>query len=458
MPPKGKKKSKPGSGGAKAKKKKAAALANNHMKKSVKDLTFGMKNKKKSKKVAAYAENLANAMRSKAAGGREDKNVAGTIAGRKAQEAQRKRAKLAREKKEREMMKVLGPGYSLKNVASKKLKKMQEAEKRKAELEIKQMQEAQDKIDFAIPIVGLDKVMMCEGKSEVPRLLCVIQHRDAQTGAMKDGTPLLNIKIVDGSTKYPVLMVVQGELAKSFGDEGFKVNKVIDVRNCVAMMRAVRGEPRRICVEMLEKTTLTVASERLTKHVKALIVERDEIRARGGIPIEEMIEEERMALPSGGTPVTKETFHAWLKMRKVRRDKERKQKNADASKRKKGGVLTGAQLFAKNKNIFVDDEAGAGKEAYANRVTLSDAEDSDDDDADTIVAGPGPEQKSGGGAGGGGKKTKKKKGGDAAAPAAPSAASAQASVLLQGKKVEVGDASLYLDGDDDDLDDLDLDD
>ena len=67
-----------------------------------------------------------------------------------------------------------------------------------------------------------------------------------------------------------------------------------------------------------------------------------------------------MALPSGGTPVTKETFHAWLKMRKVRRDKERKQKNADASKRKKGGVLTGAQLFAKNKNIFVDDEAGAG--------------------------------------------------------------------------------------------------
>ena len=55
---------------------------------------------------------------------------------------------------------------------------------------------------------------------------------------MKDGTPLLNIKLVDGSTKYPVLMVIR-ELAKTFGDEGFKVGKVVDVRDCVAMMRAV---------------------------------------------------------------------------------------------------------------------------------------------------------------------------------------------------------------------------
>ena len=433
MPPKGKKKSKPGSGGARAKKKAASKAAKSAMKKIIVDKTFGMKNKKKSKKVQQYAENLANAMRSKS--GHSVRGEANTIAGRKAEESRMRKAKLAREKKEREMMKVLGPGYSLKNMQSKKLKKKQNEAKRRKELEEKKAQEAQDKIDFSIPIVGLDKVMMCEGKSEVPRLLCVIQHRNAQTTKMADGTPLLNIKLVDGSTKYPVLMVIKGELAKTFGDEGFKVNKVIDVRDCVAMMRAVRGEPRRICVEMLDKTKITLASERLTKHVKALIVERDELRARGGIPIEEMIEEERMALPPGGTPVTKETFFAWLKARKLRREKEKKEKSAEKAKKRKGGVLTGAQLFAKNKSIFVDDEASAGKDTYANRVTLSDDESDDD-----ILA----DESSSKGASG--------------MPPAPSSAAAASSVLLQGKKVEVGDASLYLEGDDDDLDDLDLDD
>ena len=104
-------------------------------------------------------------------------------------------------------------------------------------------------------------------------------------------------------------------------------------------------------------------------------------------------------------------------------------------------MLTGAQLFAKNSKIFVDDEAGAGKEAYANRVTLSDAEDSDNDD----------EQRAG-------RHSEAKKQTTAAEPAAPAAPSAAAasSVMLQGKQIEVGDASLYLDGDDDDLDDLDL--
>ena len=49
MPPKGKKKSKPGSGGAKAKKKAQAKVmaANNKKNGVVVDKTFGMKNKKK---------------------------------------------------------------------------------------------------------------------------------------------------------------------------------------------------------------------------------------------------------------------------------------------------------------------------------------------------------------------------------------------------------------------------
>ena len=63
-----------------------------------------------------------------------------------------------------------------------------------------------------------------------------------------------------------------------------------------------------------------------------------------------------MALPSGGT-VTKESFHAWLKARKVRRDAEKKKKRPKPRKRERVSAYWSATLY-KNSKIFVDGEAG----------------------------------------------------------------------------------------------------
>jgi hypothetical protein len=420
------------------------------------DNTFGMKNRKKSKKVQQYAENLANAKIASQNGGRLLRGQASTVAGREAEERKARKAKLAREKKERELVKLLGAGYALKNATSKKIQKQVKAQQKKLEMESKAAQLAQDKIDFAIPIVGLDQVMMCDGRSEVSRLLCRLYKREARVRNGVDGQTLLDIQLVDGSTKYPVNMVIRGELAKSFGDEGFKINKVVDIRDCVAIMRAVRGQPRRIQVEMVEATekrpatSIVIASERLSKHCQMLVTERDEIRARGGIPIEEMIEEERMALPAGGTPVTEKTFFKWLEDRKKRRLKEKKEAKEESSKRKRGKFLSGKALFAKSAELFVDDEAGAGADVMSQRVTLSDAEDDSDDDQSGYMYGGGDDDDDAGSG-----ETKQNR---PAPPVAPSTGGASGTIHVGGQAVKVGDASVFLDGDDDDLDLDDLDD
>lgn len=441
MPPK-MKKSKPGSGGAKAKKKaQAKAMKTSAKKAAAKNLvdkTFGMKNKKKSKKVQQIAENIANARFLSSQGKGNMRGVETTVAGREAQARKAKSEKLRREKKEKELADMLGAGYSLTNASSKKVKKEAQARLRLEKAKAEKVQAEQEAIDFTIPIVGLDQVMMCDGRSEVSRLLCKIEKREAMVRTDLGGIPLLDIKLVDGSTKYPVNMVIRGELAKSFGDKGFKKNKIVDIRDCVAIMRAVRGQPRRIQVEMVEATekhaatTLAIASERLAKHCKALIVERDEVRARGGIPIEEMIEEERMALPPGGTPVTEKNFFKWLADRKARKIKEIKDKKAAAAKGKKGKFLTGKSLFAKHVELFVDDENGAEADVMNQRVTLSDEEDDEEEDA------------------GGESKT-------APPPLAPSSTKAS-TIQVGGKDVQIGDTSIFLDGDDDELDLDDLDD
>jgi hypothetical protein len=410
--------------------------------------------------VALFAENIANSRLAKQnRTGHLERGVATTIKGREAQARKEKKEKLAREKKERELIKLMGAGYTLKNASSKKLNKQQKAIAAKEKHQQEQLQLAQDKIDFAIPIVGLDQVMQCDGRSEVSRLLVVLTKRQAMVRVV-DKVPTLDIQLNDGSTKYPVNMVIKGELARSFGDEGYKVNKVMDIRDCVAIMRAVRGQPRRIQVEMVDvvykedgvtvkrpATSMSIASERLTKHTRALMTERDDVRARGGIPIEEMIEEERMALPPGGTPVTEKTFFKWLEDRQKRRVKEAAQTKANATKKKRGNFLTGKALFAKNSDIFVDDEAGAGADVMSQRVTLSGSEGEDEEEEGEMKQG---ETKSKGG-GGGGRKGKKN-------PAAPSTAAAAATIQVGGQKVNVGDTSVFLDGDDDDLDLDDLDD
>ena len=83
-----------------------------------------------------------------------------------------------------------------------------------------------------------------------------------------------------------------------------------------------------------------------------------------GKTLEEIIEEERAALPSEGlTPVTKESFLAWKERRKKEKQEalEAKMKDAELKKAtqrqagKKGGIMNGRALFAYNKDLFITE-------------------------------------------------------------------------------------------------------
>jgi hypothetical protein len=91
--------------------------------------------------------------------------------------------------------------------------------------------------------------------------------------------------------------------------------------------------------------------------------------------IEEIIEEERAALPNSGlTPVTAETFAAWKKRRaeQKQKDLEEKVKQAEVktakAKAMKGskthGVMNGRALFTYNPNLFKDDENAGDANTY----------------------------------------------------------------------------------------------
>ena len=86
--------------------------------------------------------------------------------------------------------------------------------------------------------------------------------------------------------------------------------------------------------------------------------------------LEEKIEEERLALPTEGlTQVTLETFNDWKKRKEIRKKEELEKKIEEAKKKeKKTGkaqqVMSGRALFTYNPDLFVDDEAAAGDDAY----------------------------------------------------------------------------------------------
>jgi len=82
--------------------------------------------------------------------------------------------------------------------------------------------------------------------------------------------------------------------------------------------------------------------------------------------ITEQIEAERAKLPSGGTPVTAETFAKWKAERDAKRAAEVKARVEEELKKSTGGgvggskLLSGRALFTYDPSIFVDDaEAGA---------------------------------------------------------------------------------------------------
>mmetsp|Transcript_42048 Transcript_42048/g.116110 ORF Transcript_42048/g.116110 Transcript_42048/m.116110 type:complete len:386 (+) Transcript_42048:204-1361(+) len=108
-------------------------------------------------------------------------------------------------------------------------------------------------------------------------------------------------------------------------------------------------------------------------------------------PIEEIIEEKRLALPPGGTPVTEESFKAW----KEKREKERLEKLEEArSVAKKGGKagqqgLSGKDLFTFDASLFVDDDGAVSADEYDERSQVGDEDeakekDEDEDDEDEV--------------------------------------------------------------------------
>ena len=95
----------------------------------------------------------------------------------------------------------------------------------------------------------------------------------------------------------------------------------------------------------------------------------DEDEDEEEISMEEMIENERAALPSGGTPVTEESFKAWLKRKaEERRIAEENERQAiiEASKKKdqRGIGLSGRDLFTFDPSLFIDDDGAADQELY----------------------------------------------------------------------------------------------
>eukprot|EP01069_Polyplicarium_translucidae_P009482 Polyplicarium_translucidae@DN3321_c0_g1_i1.p1 len=80
--------------------------------------------------------------------------------------------------------------------------------------------------------------------------------------------------------------------------------------------------------------------------------------------LEDIIERERAALPSGGTKVTKETFEVWKQQQIDKQKAAEEQRQAEAKKGGKPQVLSGRDLFSWNPSLFVDDDEAASEEEY----------------------------------------------------------------------------------------------
>ena len=114
-----------------------------------------------------------------------------------------------------------------------------------------------------------------------------------------------------------------------------------------------------------------VTSKKDREKMKAAGIQRD----ADTTTLEELIEEERAALPSIGlTPVTKETFFAWKAKRAAMKQAELEEKliAAEAQKAsKKGmgkdknkGIMNGRALFTYQPTLFKDDENAMGEDGY----------------------------------------------------------------------------------------------
>mmetsp|Transcript_6920 Transcript_6920/g.8370 ORF Transcript_6920/g.8370 Transcript_6920/m.8370 type:complete len:388 (+) Transcript_6920:177-1340(+) len=333
-------------------KKKGKDVPKKNTQKIVEDKTFGLKNKNKSKKVQKYIQQVNN----------QAKGQRNTQAFAEAQAKRRKAEREAKKQAEKEMFALLGDAYQpkKKDMSKKsraKLKEKEKAEKEKAAAKKKEQQER----DFSIPIVTLKDVFQLDSKVVVERVCGIMEHKDNLASKTHDGQPCIFIRISDGSTLKPFPVMIVGETPTTFE---LKVDTAVDIRGAVAM---VRGD--KVVLELTKENnaTITGCSPELTEHILEIKKTNDEIRAQGGIPIEQLIEEQRAALDTSKlTPVTKERFFAWKEKKKKAQEAEWEEKRKAAAK--KGGkglnVLSGRALFAYDASLFKDDDAALDNREY----------------------------------------------------------------------------------------------
>lgn len=120
--------------------------------------------------------------------------------------------------------------------------------------------------------------------------------------------------------------------------------------------------------------------------------------ADGGVSMEELIEEERRKLPSTGlTPVTTETFAKWKEARAARRAAEVEAQRVEEAKKtgtKGYSVLSGRALFAYDPSLFIDD-ADADADEYERE------EEEEEEDGSGAAGGAGADGAAGGAGAGG---------------------------------------------------------
>jgi hypothetical protein len=319
--------------------------------KVVEDKTFGLKNKNKSKKVQQYVQQVQNVARAAKSGG--EVRTADWYA---AQEAKRKKEKEEKKQLEKEMLALLGKEYG---GMTAKQKKKDEEDKKKEEEKKRAEMAAQYEHDFSVPITTLDQVFRVDGKATVTRVCGELVFKDNLVSRTKDGTKeCVYCKLADGSTRLPLPVTLIGWTPSTCN---VKQGAVVDIRDAVAM---VRGDV--VDLEVINGVgTVVEASPSLAEHILSMKREAEELRERGGIPIEELIEEQRAKLKSSElTPLTAERFLEWkakkLKIKQDAKDKERQELEAKHAK-SGANVLSGRALFAYDPTLFKDDDAAEDK-------------------------------------------------------------------------------------------------
>jgi hypothetical protein len=98
------------------------------------------------------------------------------------------------------------------------------------------------------------------------------------------------------------------------------------------------------------------------------------------IGLEDMVDELREGLKSGGPKVSKEMFLTWKAERTIRKENEVRAQESDPKKKgtmRTANGMTGRALFQFDPTMFVDDDEAADDAVYADR---EDPQDDDDDD------------------------------------------------------------------------------